>query len=42
VVACAAKAEGDAIQKLNLPQLTAYSKIKAKGGERAERLAAAQ
>jgi UrcA family protein len=40
VVSCAGKAEADAIQKLNLPQLTAYYKIKAKGGDQAQPLVA--
>lgn len=39
-VACARKAEGDAIQKLNLPQLTAYYKIKTKTGDHTQPLVA--
>ena len=37
---CAKKAEGDAIQKLNLPQLTAYYRIKT--GDRTQPLVAAR
>jgi UrcA family protein len=40
--ACALKSEQDAIRKLDLPQLSAYYKVKTKRGEQAERLAAAR
>lgn len=42
VASCAKKAEGDAIQKLNLPQLTAYYMIKTKGGDHTQPLVAAR
>jgi UrcA family protein len=40
--ACAGKAEANAIEKLNLPQLTAYYKIKTKTGEHTQPLVAAR
>ena len=38
--ACARKAEGNAIEKLNLSQLTAYYKIKTKNGDHTQPLVA--
>jgi UrcA family protein len=40
--ACARKAEADAIEKLNLSQLTAYYKMKTKTGEHTQPLVAAR
>ena len=40
--ACARKAEGDAIEKLNLSQLTAYYKIKTKTTDHTQPLVAAR
>jgi UrcA family protein len=42
VGACAGKAERDAIQTLNLPQLTAYYKIKTKSEDHTQPLVAAR
>ena len=42
VAACARKAEGNAIEKLNLSQLTAYYKIKTKTGDHTQPLVAAR
>jgi UrcA family protein len=42
VSACARKAEGNAIEKLNLSQLTAYYKIKTKTGDHTQPLVAAR
>jgi UrcA family protein len=41
-VSCAKKAEGNAIQKLNLPQLTAYYRIKTKTGDHTQPFVAAR
>jgi UrcA family protein len=41
-IACARKAEGNAIEKLNLSQLTAYYKIKTKTGDHTQPLVAAR
>jgi UrcA family protein len=38
--ACISKAEGGAIEKLNLPQLTAYYKVKTKTGDHSQALLA--
>jgi UrcA family protein len=40
--ACVATAESNAIDKLNLPQLTAYYKIKTKSGDHTQPLVAAR
>ena len=40
--ACISKADGDAIAKLNLPQLTAYYKIKTKASDHTQPLVAAR
>jgi UrcA family protein len=40
--ACARKAEGSAIEKLNLSQLTAYYKMKTKNGDHTQPLVAAR
>jgi UrcA family protein len=40
--ACARKAEGNAIEKLSLPQLTAYYQIKTKTGDHMQPLVAAR
>jgi UrcA family protein len=42
VSACISKADGNAIAKLNLPQLTAYYKIKTKTSDHAQPLVAAR
>jgi UrcA family protein len=40
--ACERKAEGDAVEKLNLPQLTAYYKMKTKTGDQTQPLVASR
>jgi len=41
-IACTAKAEGNAIGQLDLPQLSAYYQSKTKNGDRSQRLVAAR